>query len=268
MSDKIRYTFGKYRPNIIDINTKDMHYCIVELVEKRNKIDFDAISNISPRFCKNIVVSKDIILPEGLNIKSHKPKVLCNLLGLNGAIDILSKSRVPFVRRSMGLVDEAGIYMDFAEKMIINFPTVKVYTKNHTVYESFGEKMMELYGAPLLVGDCFDFLSDCNIIFYPEASEAEFYISSSFPPIICSQHINNKSNRNIFSLGDIEFPKEYINDITNCFDSMTFFDAAYSFCDTMRLVDSAVINYHDSSDCFTVDEMVKLVENRYKKSIY
>lgn len=268
IGDKIRYTFGRYTPDVIEINTQDMHYCIIELIEKKGNINFDYILNIAPRFSKNIVVPKDIILPDSLGLSSHVPKKLNKALCLNSIIDILENTKIPFIRRVIGIVDKDGMYTDYVEKMIKYFPTVKVYTENLDIYGMITEKMMDLYGAALLVDDTPEFLNNCNIVLSPETVDQFIYSALTFPLIVCPQNISDgNTSQNIFVIGDVDFPQKYINDITELFDPLTFFDAAYTFCHTKDLDNCSIINYTKNSDTFSPKELTKLVENRYQKSM-
>lgn len=264
--DKIRFRLGKYKNNVVEINTTNMRYHIVELIQKKDKIDFDILMDIAPRFSKNIVMPKDIILPGSLNIKQHKPNLLEKQICLNGIFEIFNKSKIPFVRQSLGFVDEQGIYNNYVEKMIRHIPTVKVYTKNQKVYEKVSEDMMDIYGAPLMVGESIDFLNDCNIVFTPEG-KFSFSSKTNFLPIVISPKSIEQNSTCTFQIGEVEFPQKYIDEISMQYDLLTFFDAAFTFCNTKDLVNCKVLDYNFNGDIFCLKEMVKLIEKRYKKSI-
>ena len=266
-ADKLRYNFGRYHPNLIEISTKDIHYCIIEMVEKRGKIKFDGVLNISPRFGKNIVTEKDIILPADSNLISHKAKKLPKFLCLNSGIKVLEKTQIPFIRRSIGLIDKDGTNSDFVEKMIKHFSVVKVYTENDEVYNEMGEKMMDTYGAPLLYDRSIDYLNDCNVIISPDMLDDEVLNMLTFPIIISPKVCNNNSAENLFKPGKIIFPSEYINEFNARFDPLVFFDAAYRFCKTKKLDQSKVLEFVNNGEKIAFNKMITIIENKYLQSI-
>lgn len=87
---------------------------------------------------------------------------------LQTAIEIIKRTRMPMYRRVAGLVDTTGEHADFLYALLHHYTSVKVVTKQPTLYEAQAERMMAELGAPVMLRDDYSSLNDCVLIIAPD----------------------------------------------------------------------------------------------------
>lgn len=104
-------------------------------------------------------------MPEVLLARRHRPDAYRREWMLRTAIRCLELSRLPLPRRTAILYDPEGAYADCAERMLPYAAWLKVVTGHPERYRQTEERMMELYGAPLLVtGDPAALTTGCLVL--------------------------------------------------------------------------------------------------------
>lgn len=156
------------------------HYCaqdglnfyLLELPLRKKQPDYSPLQELYPRFGGRVVAAQTLCLPaelEGLCFCSHPYE---QRLMLRLCAQISERLPFPLIRRTLGIVDPAGIYPQFAETLIKYSPTVKVYTHHPQAYALVCEHLLEHYGAPLILTENAASLAECRLLFVPDAEDA------------------------------------------------------------------------------------------------
>ena len=116
---------------------------------KRGEPDFTEVRALFPRFTGKLLVAKNLDLPQELAALKYSSAGFRARLMLRASAKISELLPLPLIKRSIGLVDEEGIYPSFTETLIKYSPVVMVYTLRPERYSCIRELLMERYGAPL-----------------------------------------------------------------------------------------------------------------------
>ena len=266
--NKIRFRLGRYSPSILQVTEENFQYCLVEVVSRDGQINFEQIYNISPRLGKFVVMPRGVEPPDTSKVHRHRAARLLEQVGLAAAVAACDTSQIPLARRSIGLIDEEGIYSSFAEKMIKHLPTVKVYTQNPGRYEDVREQMMDIYGAPLLVDDRPDFLRGCDLVYAPASIiNTPPTTASGGPPIfLANPEQAAQYQSGVYAIGSLKVPEEISDLVPRNIDPVDFLDAAYLYCGYKELENIQINEILCRGHAFPFKVLVQAVEKKYTQS--
>lgn len=269
LSDKIKMFFGKYKPNIAHITNDNMSYYLIELIEKKGKVDLKILSSMIPHMSRNILIPKSIDLSEEIKenkISEHNAKLLPEKLALKAVLNISDSSRIPLSRRILGLIDIEAKYTHFVESMIKYVPTVKVLTNYPEKYDTIREHIMDTYGAPLIIDTDYNLLNGCQIIYSPEICE---FNKIKQIPVITAVDIDEYTNNgnyisyqnNIFFIDKLEIPEYLLEEIPEIYDELQFLDAVYTYCKCTELENLNISRFSTYTQTSSSSKDKKYIQN-------
>lgn len=117
-----------------------------------------------------------MLLPAGLEAPPPVSEPLFSsferIVMLKTAIEIIARTRMPMYRRIVGLVDETGEYADLLFPLLHHYTAAKVLTGQTSFYLEQAGKIMDELGAPVIVCEDYQSLSDCVFIIAPDGISA------------------------------------------------------------------------------------------------
>ena len=113
------------------------------------------------------ILPREISIPPQVPLERFIPQKLQPKLALQMLLDCLKESRIPPARRVVGLIDPDGECQAAAMALAEQASTVRILTGKPEKYKVFQRQMLDLYGAPILVGDSLGFLGDCMAVYCP-----------------------------------------------------------------------------------------------------
>ena len=118
------------------------------------------------------ILPREISIPPQVPLERFVPKKLQPKLALRMLLDCLKGSRIPPSSRIVGIIDPDGEYQAAAMSLAEQASTVRILTGEPEKYKVFQRQMLDLYGAPILVGDNLSFLRDCMAVYCPAPYES------------------------------------------------------------------------------------------------
>lgn len=223
------------RSDAVQLYRQDgISFYTVTITTRKGKPDYHELYALAPRFSGRLLMAEGLDPPAEHTELLFSPQRLSEQIMLNVTAKISEMLPLPLIRRSIGLVDEDGIYGDFAEKLIKHSPTVKVFTQNFEYYGQVQEKLLALYGAPLVVTGQFSSLGDCQVIYSPVLQAVEK--AAALGPITVSGGVYEGSLRgNVFTLHSLNLTQEMIQLVPQGVNPIYFFGAAYALCGKKEL---------------------------------
>ncbi len=99
----------------------------------------------------------DISFPddEGTRCLEFHPKRLPFLLLFNSFTDYISELGLPAEKSSLTVFDSEGAYVDVIDKAVKLFAKIELYTQRPDLYEQVSARLLDRYGATLIVRDSF-----------------------------------------------------------------------------------------------------------------
>ncbi len=118
------------------------------------------------------ILPREISIPPQVPLERFVPKKLQPKLALQMLLDCLKGSWIPPSSRIVGIIDPDGEYQAAAMALAEQASTVRILTGEPEKYKVFQRQMLDLYGAPILVGDNLSFLRDCMAVYCPAPYES------------------------------------------------------------------------------------------------
>jgi hypothetical protein len=226
LAEKIKHQLGFRKSELGEAFFGDLRYYTLELVLKKGFVNYEKVYELIPRLAKAVVIPDGFEPPKEGHVRRHNPSRLIKKIGLEAALKLIETSLIPLCRRCLGLIDLDGVHTDFAEKMVKHAPLVKIVTNRFDIYGEFVDKMMDLYGAPVLLYGGLDFIYDCDVVYSPE--EMDFKRLRGVPVITC-QPCRDCFAGNIFSIKTLNIPLDIAKEIPPEQNPIDFLDAAYTY---------------------------------------
>lgn len=202
-------------------------FFIVRAEKHRGKIPWKKIERCLGFLRDGVVLPEGITVPEGVGIKAFTPERLPLLMLFNSAVKHIKKERKTYGR--LCVVDEKGLFIPFAEKLILNFGEIKIITPCKDEYEGLSLLLLQKYGASLLITD--KGKADGDVVISPRGEEVDITFSGVFYTL---------KNRRLLS-GRVLCPKGQIlpplcDEMCPLgVDSLTFASALYEKCGVKEL---------------------------------
>lgn len=145
-------------------------YGVIIAAKPLRTADWRRITELAGRYADRM------LLPDGLEapppISEPAFSRFERTVMLKTAVEIIKRTRMPMYRRVVGLVDETGEYADLLFPLLHHYTAAKVLTKKTSLYLGQAEKMMDELGAPVILCDGYQSLSDCVLTIAPDGISA------------------------------------------------------------------------------------------------
>lgn len=150
--EKIKFLFQKnvfIKSKLDSIQSVYVHN--INFIKISDKIDWNKISKMIGRESKFILCSKDLIIPADLNFKRFEPESYYEELCILFALEVLKKLDIRTSDFNIALYDPLGEYSSVLDELIKYASGIHVITDNEYHYEKEASRIMEEYGANVLI---------------------------------------------------------------------------------------------------------------------
>ena len=185
---------------------------------------------------KGILLPDGATLPTGINITCFSPDILPRLLLMNSATHYITNHKESFIRKSLTIFDEKGIYQSYIEKLLPCFSSIRIVTDSPKKYTRLSEALLETYGFSLLLSK-------------DEAGQSDVVISHAikvplyFEGIVFTNENRYLMNSEIFSGSEINLPEAYESLRPEGIDRVPFASALYESCKENSLAEIRYKNF-------------------------
>lgn len=145
----------------------------------RGEIPWDDVAFYSGNCAERMLLPKGVIPPANSKVKAFVPKFLPQRVLFNTACELLARSEQSPVGKTITLIDNNAVLTREVNRLVPFGSAVRVVTNKTEDYELYSEKIMEDFGATLLLTDNIDSAADSNIIISPEGLPEEILPSKT-----------------------------------------------------------------------------------------
>ncbi len=200
-------------------------YGVINAASPKNSADWRKIAALADRYGDSLLLPQGLVPPPPLAEPLY-PRFERRVM-LTTATEIIKLTRMPMYRRVVGLVDENGEYADFLFPLLHHCTTIKVLTKQQSLYFAAAERMMQELGAPVTVCDDYAALFDCVLIFAPNGIK----FSDRLPCPVLQQYLPSEPQSSSFITNlQIEMPQKALDCCPKGIDPQKFVSALFECC--------------------------------------
>ncbi|WP_312640550.1 hypothetical protein [Hydrogenoanaerobacterium sp.] len=137
------------------------------LTAQSMQVDWDKVDALCGRAGRNLVLPRQLSIPEGYALRRFVPTALTLRVLCNTCVEIIRHSKLPLYRKIVTLVDPMAHYIDFVPELLYHCITVKVATSQVERYNLLSEQLMEELGASIVVTDSLDNFDSSILVVCP-----------------------------------------------------------------------------------------------------
>lgn len=141
------------------------------LTAASERIDWDKAAALCGRAGKNLVLPRELALPENAPVRRFVPVSFSLLLLKNTSVELIRRCKLPLYRKIVTLVDPQALYLDFVPELLCYCITVRVVTARPERYAALSEQLMEELGASIVVTDEPDSLGGSVLVICPDSGD-------------------------------------------------------------------------------------------------
>ncbi|MFA9381044.1 MAG: hypothetical protein ACERKO_08285 [Acetanaerobacterium sp.] len=210
-------------------------YYIMEIAKKKGAFNFNELRTLYPRFCGRVLLAPTLSLPDELEALGYSSQGYVRQLMLKACMDVSKLLPLPLIRRSIGLVDEDGIYASFTETLIKYSPVVKVFTQKPERYRDTCRALLEQYGAPVVITEHLASLGDCVLVFSPDSLSMDAQVLSRALVVAGGRPQDADHRENTLCLHSLAASEAQLALVPGGIDPVDFFGAACELCGKREL---------------------------------
>ena len=136
-------------------------------VDKRHPLDWDAVIRLAAWAPAGLLLPEGFNPPDGLSYRPVDVSPFQRLLCCMACHRSLREADLSPSKLQICLIDPTGQYGKVALSLLRYASTVKVYTSQVDLFEEAARQSIKQYGAPLLVSDDPECVSECPVVLNP-----------------------------------------------------------------------------------------------------
>lgn len=225
---KIRGRLRPARTQAIQVAVKGgTPFFCVEAARRHNGIPWDEIAFCAGRCAGRMLLPQGLIPPEGGPVRPFLPSALPPLALFNTACEVLSRRGAPPAEECITLLDPKGLLAHRAGRLLPFASLVRIVTENTAAYEQTAQRVMEDYGAALLIQSTLSGARDSTVVIAPGGLAESF-----FPERKCAVFTNRETRgRHVCVLASgIDLPEQYGRLLPDGINPDQFAGALYEEC--------------------------------------
>lgn len=257
--DKIKNFIYVSHPEVSALEYRGTTIVNIKFEQVGKKIPWKKIAKIAGDNKNKILCSENIIFPQDLDFKRFNSSSFMKKLCENAVFSILKIARLPQSKLKICLYDPRGIYVNILEKLLPFSSHINVMTDNFDFYSIVSEKLMDNYGASLIIRSLKS-KADCDILVSPDKitdninTNSSTLIFTSDKPCVSLKGIT-------FFLYTLPIDPEY----NRIFFSYNI-DYEYFLSAVYEKIGKSGLNYLIPNYCKTIDQHISLKD--VSKHIY
>ena len=139
---------------------------------KNGKINWKKVSKIFNNEKLELLCSRDVPIPNNINIKRFESNRYQSRLCINAALEILKKACIDANKLRIFFIDKDGHYAGEIHKFIRYSNRIGVFTRNEYIYTEEQASIFRSYGASIIfIAENLNKVKDYNFIICPEGIE-------------------------------------------------------------------------------------------------
>ncbi len=204
------------------------HHCLgipwrlISVWPHRGKIPWDKVEILAGAHAKRLLLPSGITPPSGGGIKAFTSLKFRQNLGVNALMGILPQDDL-----TIGVVDARGAWIGQVENLVEANHCVKVYTRVMGLYEGFARRILEQYGATVVVCQNPESLRDCGVILLLGEDFMEWQRCTHRGCLVISEKSVKVSEFISLVEGFEILPPLWWQETYDCFDPTEFVGALY-----------------------------------------
>lgn len=208
----------------------------VDAARRRNGIPWEEIALCAGRCAGRMLLPQGLVPPDGGPVKPFLPDALPPLALFNTACAVLSRRGTPPAEECITLLDPKGLLAHRAGKLLPFASLVRIVTENTAAYEQTAERVMEDYGAALLIQSSLSGARGSTVVIAPDGLDESF-----FPEKQCAVFSNRdtRGGHVCVAASGIELPEPYSRLLPPGIDADQFAGALYEECGLRALGERA-----------------------------
>lgn len=199
----------------------------VEAARRRNGIPWDDIAFCAGRCAGRMLLPQGLIPPDDSPVKPFLPSALAPLTLFNTVCEVLSRRATPPTEECITLLDARGLLAHRAGRLLPFASLVRIVTENTAAYERTADRVMEEYGAALLIQNTLSGARDSTVLIAPDGLAESF-----FPEKKCAVFTNRETRGGHICvlISGIDLPEQYGRLLPAGIDPDLFAGALYEEC--------------------------------------
>lgn len=226
LKSRIRYLFSEPAPVLERIKPDGCapFFILTAVKDKNGEVNSHEICRLLGRCAARLLVEHDVILPENEHIALFVPEVFPALMLFNSAVRLISNYDVPPEKRTVAVVDPAGILKERIVPLVTQAAVLKIVTQHPQNYADTAENVLDEWGLPLIVSENYGISVDCDVIIAPFQAQAY--------PLGEAVLLRNKNTGRLtkFKGEGVTLPPETAAVMPENVDPMLFVSALFELC--------------------------------------
>lgn len=218
---RFRAFFKKPQPELVQISVPGgAPFHILRMPRSGDDFDWKAIRSICGGRSSNLIVTPGINFPEDSGVSLFTPSRLPKKMLINHGAEIIRLSGIDPLRLLITVIDREGIVAEETRKLVHLASTIRVVTDNVARYTQVADKIMEDFGASIIMTDVPPLRNDITIC----VDKPPLKLNSDI--VFSLQHAPCRFNINIRGI----ISPKYHELIPPKIDPELFFCALYELC--------------------------------------
>ncbi len=237
----IKPNVPKYR--VISYNNIDIMQIICNYRNK--KIPWKKILNLIQDENRSILCREDISIPNNIGIKRYSSNLFTKQLCKNASVEYIKVNHFDPRGLKVVLFDKDAKYIDILENIIMLTSDIKVVTDSSSVYFNKADRLMDEYGASIVIADSKNFSSCADILIAPDKITHRLDLKKN-AVIFTSQKPSVPLDGTIYYSYKIKLPQKFKNIVPDDLEPVYFLSALYDQYNMKKL--STIVPSHCVSD--------------------
>ena len=205
-----------------------------------------------------------VLLPDGMSIPRESslcefvPRGFCELLCLNTACEIISRTRMPLYRRVAGFIDPQCRFSGMLPQLIAQFTMIKVYCARPQMYEFACRRMLDRFGAPVIICEDLGAFHDVQLIISPGDFSTDQSVDFN-APVICGGDFHTRGRASIIRELRACLPKNLCEELPQGIDEHMMCAALYELGGCRKLSETVAEKMSCGRRRLTIDDIVDYI---------
>ncbi|MCL2507664.1 MAG: hypothetical protein FWF05_00665 [Oscillospiraceae bacterium] len=162
---RLKERFSPEEPGLSKIAVRNgAPFFILRVRRRKDGVPWAEVKSAAGKGAARMLYTSDDRPPESMKLRAFEPDRLPFWGIWNSAAGLLKNSGVNPPELRLGIVDCEGELCGELSRAVMLASVVRVVTRKTRLYEAAAEKMMERYGASVLVGSDEAFVENCNFV--------------------------------------------------------------------------------------------------------
>lgn len=217
------------KPDVVQTAVRNgAPFFTIYVSRRKGEIPWKDVEFYAGNCCERILLPDGIVPPKNSRVKKFTPQFLPQKVLFNTACELLSRSRQNPVGRVITLFDKNAVLAREVHRLVPFASSVRVITDSEEKYEEVSKRIMEEFGASLIVSDNVLTAEDSGFIISFEGVPDDFH-PRKLCAVLCGKE---QPSRGFIAVTgrEMNLPSEYCRLVPKNIDRDNFACAIYEKC--------------------------------------